>query len=78
VLRGWKGILIGTRLQAVASKSMLLLIKPILFRFLQSEGVKKMLIEMLEAYAKTTDNTIDDRVVDYVRQNLFPAAKAKK
>lgn len=51
---------------------MLLLIKPILFRFLQSEGVKKMLIEMLEAYAKTTDNTIDDRVVDYVRQNLFP------
>lgn len=57
---------------------MLLLIKPILFRFLQSEGVKKMLIEMLEAYAKTTDNTIDDRVVDYVRQNLFPAAKAKK
>lgn len=57
---------------------MLLLIKPILFRFLQSEGVKKMLIEMLEAYAKTTDNTIDDRVVDYVRQNLFPATRAEK
>ncbi len=57
---------------------MLLLIKPILFRFLQSEGVKKMLIEMLEAYAKTTDNTIDDRVVDYVRQNLFPTTKAEK
>jgi len=57
---------------------MLLLIKPILFKFLQSEDVKKMLIEMLEAYAKTTDNTIDDRVVDYVRQNLFPTAKAEK
>lgn len=57
---------------------MLLLIKPILFRFLQSEGVKKMLIEMLEAYAKTTDNTIDDRVVDYVRQNLFPASRVEK
>lgn len=57
---------------------MLLLIKPILFRFLQSEGVKKMLIEMLEAYAKTTDNTIDDRVVDYVRQNLFPASRVDK
>ena len=57
---------------------MLLLIKPILFRFLQSEGVKKMLIEMLEAYAKTTDNTIDERVVDYVRQNLFPATSAGK
>ena len=57
---------------------MLLLIKPILFKFLQSEGVKKMLIEMLEAYAKTTDNTIDDRVVDYVRQNLFPASRVEK
>jgi hypothetical protein len=57
---------------------MLLLIKPILFRFLQSEGVKKMLIEMLEAYAKTTDNTIDDRVVDYVRQNLFPTNRVEK
>jgi len=57
---------------------MLLLIKPILFRLLQSEGVKKMLIEMLEAYAKTTDNTIDDRVVDYVRQNLFPTSRVEK
>tara|TARA_R100001224_G_scaffold459_1_gene303 strand:+ start:1885 stop:2058 length:174 start_codon:yes stop_codon:yes gene_type:complete len=57
---------------------MLLLIKPILFRFLQSEGVKKMLIEMLEAYAKTTDTTIDDRVVDYVRQNLFPTSRVEK
>ena len=56
---------------------MLLLIKPILFRFLQSEGVKKMLIEMLEVYAKTTDNTIDDRVVDYERQNLFPTSRVE-
>jgi hypothetical protein len=50
---------------------MLLLIKPILFRFLQSEGVKKMVIEMLEAYVKTTDNKIDDNLVGLVRQNLF-------
>ena len=57
---------------------MLLLLKPSVFRFLQSEGVKKMLIEMLEAYAKTTDNTIDDRVVDYVRQNLFPTTRVDK
>ena len=54
---------------------MLLLIKPILFRFLQSEGVKKMLIEMLEAYAKTTDNTIDDQAVLLIKKNLFPGLK---
>ena len=52
---------------------MLLLIKPILFRFLQSEGVKKMVIEMLEAYVKTTDNSIDDHLVGLVKQNLFSA-----
>ena len=56
---------------------MLLLIKPILFRFLQSEGVKKMLIEMLEAYAKTTDNTIDDQVVAFVRKNMYPTTRVE-
>ena len=52
---------------------MLLLIKPILFKFLQSEGVKKMVVEMLEAYVKTTDNSIDDHLVGLVRQSLFPS-----
>lgn len=71
MLQDWKVILTGTRLQAIAFQPMLLLIKPILFRFLQSEGVKKMVIEMLEAYVKTTDNTIDDHLVGLVKQNLF-------
>jgi hypothetical protein len=71
VLRGWKGILIGTRLGMIAFEPMLLLIKPILFKFLQSEGVKKMVIEILEAYVKKTDNSIDDHLVELVRQNLF-------
>lgn len=57
---------------------MLLLIKPILFRFLQSEGVKKMVIEILEAYVQKTDNSIDDHLVGLVKQNLFPATKAEK
>ena len=50
---------------------MLLLIKPILFKFLQSEGVKKMVIEILEAYVKKTDNSIGDHLVELVRKNLF-------
>tara|TARA_R100000005_G_C4848771_1_gene116278 strand:+ start:415 stop:588 length:174 start_codon:yes stop_codon:yes gene_type:complete len=57
---------------------MLFLIKPILFRFLQSKGVKTLVVELLEAYCKTTDNTIDDKVVDFVKQNLFPTTRVEK
>ena len=57
---------------------MLFLVRPILFRFLQSKGVKTLIVDLLEAYCKTTDNTIDDKVVDFVRINLFPSTRVEK
>jgi|TARA_Y100000052_G_scaffold16750_1_gene16319 hypothetical protein len=57
---------------------MIFLIKPILLNFLQSKAVKNLVIELLEAYCKSTDNTIDDKVVDFVKQNLFPASRVEK
>ena len=51
---------------------MILLIKPILVTFLSSKSVKKLVVDLLEAYAKSTDNTIDDAAVALVRKNLFP------
>ncbi len=57
---------------------MLFLIRPILFKFLQSKGVKNLIVELLEAYAKSTDNTVDDQVVKYVKQNLFPGSRVEK
>ena len=57
---------------------MLFLIRPILLRFLQSEGVKRLVVELLEAYCKTTDNTVDDKVVDFVKINLFPSKRIEK
>jgi len=57
---------------------MLFLVKPILFRFLQSKGVKTLVVELLEAYCKTTDNTVDDQVVKFVKQNLFPTTRVEK
>ncbi len=57
---------------------MLLLIRPILFRFLQSEGVKKLVMDLLEAYCASTDNTIDDQVCAYVRSNLYPEKRVEK
>jgi len=57
---------------------MLLLIRPILFRFLQSKGVKTLVIDLLTAYCKSTDNTVDDQLVEFVSQNLFPSTRVEK
>ena len=51
---------------------MILLIKPILFSFLNSKGVRQLVVDLLEAYAKSTDNTIDDAAVALVKSNIFP------
>lgn len=53
---------------------MLLLIKPILFAFLKSTAVRQLVVDLLEAYAKNTDNKIDDAAVDLVKKNIFPEA----
>ena len=50
---------------------MILIIKPILMAFLKSDSVKRLVLDLLRAYAKTTDNTIDDQVCDYVEKNLI-------
>ena len=52
---------------------MIALFKPILFVFLKSNSVKELVIELLEAYSKSTDNTIDDAAVALVKKNLLPS-----
>jgi hypothetical protein len=56
----------------VAYITMITIIRPILFQFLQSDKVKMLIVEMLERLAKTTDNDIDDKAVEFVRNGLFP------
>ena len=51
---------------------MITLIRPILFQFLQSDRVKGLIIEMLEKLAESTDNDIDDKAVEFIRNGLFP------
>lgn len=50
---------------------MLLLIRPILFTFLKSPSVKKLIVDLLRAAAKTTDNKIDDQLVGMVEKAFF-------
>ena len=50
---------------------MISFIRPILFSFLQSRAVKKLVVDLLEALAKRTDNQLDDQAVDIVRTKLL-------
>ena len=54
---------------------MMIVLKPILMAFLSSSAVKDLVISLLEAYAKSTDNTIDDQAVALIKKNLFPGTK---
>ena len=54
---------------------MLRILKPILMTFCKTNAVKKLILDLLKALAKTTDNTIDDQIVDYVAVHLLPDKK---
>ena len=49
---------------------MIQILRPIIFAFLASDAVKKLVVDLLEAYAKETDNTIDDIAVEMVKKGL--------
>ena len=50
---------------------MIAVIKPIVFAFAKTTAVKELVVKLLEAYAKTTDNTVDDKLVELVKKNLL-------
>ena len=52
-------------------KQMILIIKPILFAFLKSDSVKKLVVDLLEAYVARTDNKLDDQALAIVKTKLF-------
>lgn len=52
---------------------MIALIRPILFSFLKSEKVKLLIVDLLTKLAESTDNDIDDKAVEFIRNGLFPA-----
>lgn len=51
---------------------MIALIRPILFSFLTSRRVKELIVDLLEALSKKTENTLDDLAVKAVREALLP------
>jgi len=53
---------------------MLKILKPILLVFIKSPAMKRLVVDLLRALAKQTDNTIDDQVVDFVQARLYPGS----
>ena len=51
---------------------MIALIRPILFSFVTSRRVKQLLVDLLQALASKTENSLDDMAVKAVRDALLP------
>lgn len=51
------------------------LVKPILFAALNSCSTKRLVVELLERYVKTTDNDIDNLISDTVKTALLKNCK---
>ena len=49
---------------------MIKLIRPILFAFVKSNAVKKLIIDLLTVLAKESDNSLDDMAVLALRDAL--------
>ena len=51
---------------------MITLIRPILFAFITSTQVKRLVVDLLTKLAQSTDNTVDDEAVKFIENGLFP------
>ena len=50
---------------------MIALIRPVLMSFLNSDKVKRLIVDMLRKLVEQSDNTVDDAAVDFIERGLF-------
>jgi hypothetical protein len=55
----------------VIMSAVVAVVKPLLISIATHPAVKNLVIELLEKYVKSTDNTIDDVVLVLVKEKLF-------
>ena len=53
---------------------MVKILKPILLLFIKSKAMKRLIVDLLTAIAKQTDNTIDDQAVEFIEARMFPGS----
>mgnify|MGYP003119222081 CR=1 len=50
---------------------MITLIRPILFAFINSDKVKRLIVDLLKKLSESTENTIDDEAAAFIERGLF-------
>jgi hypothetical protein len=53
---------------------MVKILKPILLVFIKSKAMKRLIVDLLKALVKQTDNTIDDQAVAFIEARLYPGS----
>ena len=53
---------------------MVKILKPILLIFIKSKAMKRLIIDLLTAIAKETDNTLDDQAVSFIEARMYPGS----
>ena len=53
---------------------MVKILKTILMVFIQSKAIKRLVLDLLKALVKQTDNTIDDQAVAFIESRMFPGS----
>ena len=53
---------------------MVKILKPILMIFIKSKAMKRLVLDLLKALVKQTDNTIDDQAVAFIEARMFPGS----
>ena len=53
---------------------MVKILKPILLIFIKSKAMKRLIVDLLKAIAKPTDNSIDDQAVDFIEARMSPGS----
>ena len=53
---------------------MVKIFKPILLVFIKSKAMERLIIDLLKAIAKETDNSIDDQAVNFIEARMYPGS----
>ena len=53
---------------------MVKILKPILMIFIKSKAMKRLVLDLLKALVKQTDNTLDDQAVSFIEARMFPGS----
>ena len=54
--------------------TMVKIFKPILLVFIKSKAMKRLIIDLLKAIAKETDNSIDYQAVSFIEARMYPGS----